>query len=54
MPETNTASAQAKSAAVAGFMFSSIKRTSQLAGRAAAITSSPCGGMKALTSFISS
>ena len=47
MPEANTASAQAKSAAVAAAMFSSMKRTSQCAGMAAAMVSSPCGGMNA-------
>ena len=47
MPLTKTASAQAKSSAVAAPMFSSVKRTSQWAGMAAAIVSRPCGGMKA-------
>jgi len=47
MPLTNTTSAQAKSASVAGAMFSSMNRTGHDGGTAAAITSSPCGGMKA-------
>ncbi|VVC55032.1 hypothetical protein RHAL1_01944 [Beijerinckiaceae bacterium RH AL1] len=48
MPEANTASAQSKSARVAADMFSSMNRTSQCGGRAAAIVSSPWGGMNAL------
>jgi len=52
MPLTNTTSAQAKSAAVAGAIFSSTNRTCQCLGRAAAITSKPWGGMKAFTPTI--
>ena len=54
MPLTSTTSAQAKSASLAGAMFSSMKRTCQDGGTAAAMTSRPCGGMNALTPFISS
>jgi hypothetical protein len=49
MPLTKTASAQRKSSAVAGLMFSSTKRTDQSSGSAAAMIRSPCGGMKACT-----
>ena len=53
MPLTNTTSAQAKSSSVAGAMFSSMKRTCQDGGTAAAMTSRPCGGMKARTPSVS-
>src|SRR3989304_4781025 len=49
MPEVSTASAQRKSASLARREFSSTKRTSQVSGRYAAVTSRPCGGMKART-----
>ena len=50
MPLTNTTSAQEKSSSLAGAIFSSTNRTDQDGGTAAAITSRPCGGMKALMS----
>ena len=53
MPVTKTASAQAKSSSVAGAMFSSTNRTSHSGGIEAAISRSPCGGMKAFTRGIS-
>ena len=53
IPLTKTASAQAKSAARAGLMFSSTNRTFQVFGSTAAMTSRPCGGMKARTASVS-
>src|SRR5216683_68763 len=47
IPLTNTASAQAKSSSFAGSMFSSTNLTCHPAGTDAAMTSNPCGGMKA-------
>ena len=49
MPLTKTKSAQAKSPAVAGVIFSSMNRTSHDGGRYAAMRRSPCGGMNART-----